>query len=699
MRYNLHTSASLPSANAASTWRTITTGLLAATIFVASSLAPSPVHAQETTLRQKTHFPTLKLKGHERGETAVRSLGTRLPEVAKWYGKTPEEFAATLRRDRHARIDRDGRLLYVDEFPAAVEEAAGEPTGGSATVSGALLPADQTFLLHSRPGAQRVIYLDFNGHLAVGTGWNNSYAVSAIDSPAFDMDGNPAAFSTAELERIQYIWQRVSGDYAPFDVDVTTEEPPADAMARSNTSDLTFGTRVVVTTDWTANTARPCGCGGFAYVGVFDDTTEFYKPAYVFYNRLGGGNEKNVAEAISHEAGHNLGLSHDGTTAGVAYYAGHGSGATSWAPIMGVGYSKSLVQWSKGEYTNANNTEDDLARIPMFGAPLRADDHGDSFATATPLTASAGAGSVSLNGNGVIGTRADVDVFSFSSGPGAIALTISPAARSANLDIQAELYDANGALVASANPVDALNASISASNVTAGTYYLKVDGIGKGDLATGYSDYGSLGQYVIAGSAPAASDQPPLAIASATPVSGTAPLTVNFNGSSSYDPDGGTLTYSWNFGDGSAPSTVANPSHLYSAAGNYAATLTVTDATGATAMTQVFIAVVAAAKPSLHVEKIGMSLSVKRSGIRSTATVTVTDASGKVLSGATVSGKWSGVVSGTSSATTRSTGQATFTSPYATTGGAFTFTVTGVSLSGYTYDAAQNKQTSASIAF
>lgn len=694
MRYPLHTRASLSSANPASLWKTLTTGLLAAIVCAAASLAASPAHGQETTLRQRPHFPALNLKGHERGETAIRSLGTRLPEVAKWYGKTPEEFAATLRRDRHARIDRDGRLLYVDEFPAA----AGEASGGNATIGGALLPLEQTFQLHSRPGAQRVIYLDFNGHLATGTAWNGSYGLPAIDSPAFDLDGNPAAFSTTELERMQYIWQRVSEDYAPFDVDVTTEEPPADAMARSSGTDLTFGTRVVVTVDWTANTSRPCGCGGFAYVGVFDDTTESYKPAYVFYNRLGSGNEKYVAEAISHEAGHNLGLSHDGTTAGVAYYAGHGSGATSWAPIMGVGYSKSLVQWSKGEYTNANNTEDDLARIPMFGAPLRADDHGDTFAAATQLTASAGTGTVSLSGNGVIGTRTDVDVHSFSSGAGTIALTIAPAARSANLDIQAELYDANGTLVASANPVDALNASLSASNVTAGTYYLKVDGIGKGDLATGYSDYGSLGQYVVSGSAPAATDQPPVAIASATPMSGTAPLTVNFNGSGSYDPDGGALAYSWNFGDGSAASTVANPSHAYNAAGNYTATLTVTDAGGAAATTQLLIAV-ASAKPTLHVEKIGMTLSIKRNGTRATATVSIADANGKALGGATVSGNWSGVVSGTGTATASTTGQAGFTSPLTKSRGIFTFTVTGVSLSGYTYDAAQNKLSSASIVY
>jgi PKD repeat protein len=68
---------------------------------------------------------------------------------------------------------------------------------------------------------------------------------------------------------------------------------------------------------------------------------------------------------------------------------------------------------------------------------------------------------------------------------------------------------------------------------------------------------------------------PLTATAAGTPTTGNAPLNVSFTGSAS----GGTApySYSWNFGDGSATSTVQNPSHTYSAAGTYTATLTVTD--------------------------------------------------------------------------------------------------------------------------
>jgi PKD repeat protein len=69
---------------------------------------------------------------------------------------------------------------------------------------------------------------------------------------------------------------------------------------------------------------------------------------------------------------------------------------------------------------------------------------------------------------------------------------------------------------------------------------------------------------------------PPIAVASANVDSGEVPLAVNFTGSSSSDPDNGIASYLWNFGDGGSAST-ANASHTYTVAGNYTASLIVTD--------------------------------------------------------------------------------------------------------------------------
>jgi PKD repeat protein len=68
---------------------------------------------------------------------------------------------------------------------------------------------------------------------------------------------------------------------------------------------------------------------------------------------------------------------------------------------------------------------------------------------------------------------------------------------------------------------------------------------------------------------------PLAATAGATPTSGQVPLNVAFTGTAT----GGTppYGYSWNFGDGSATSTLQNPSHTYNSAATYTATLTVTD--------------------------------------------------------------------------------------------------------------------------
>ena len=85
-------------------------------------------------------------------------------------------------------------------------------------------------------------------------------------------------------------------------------------------------------------------------------------------------------------------------------------------------------------------------------------------------------------------------------------------------------------------------------------------------------------------------NQPPIANFIASPTTGTAPLAVSFNGSSSSDPDGAIAGYDWAFGDGGTASGVTT-SHTYSTAGTYSAGLTVRDNLNATATTTVTITV------------------------------------------------------------------------------------------------------------
>lgn len=324
--------------------------------------------------------------------------------------------------------------------------------------------------LESYPGANGCVLLDFDGQYVSGTLWNNGNPINA--APATQTDA-----------QIQEIWEMISEDFRPFHVNITTNE------AVFNSYPMNRRMRCIFTP---TNTAAP-GAGGVAYVGSFSWNND--TPCWVF-----NGGAKGAGEAGSHEIGHTFSLGHDGrTTPKEDYFGGHGS----WAPIMGVGYGKTLVQWSKGEYTAANNTEDDLAKISSstHGVGYRADDRGNTLATASAIVTT-GSGSVPAAQNyGVIDRSADVDMFSFTTGGGTITLNFSPASRHADLDILATLYNSSGTVLATSNP-SALSATI-ISSLGAGTYYVSVAGTGAGNPASdGYSRYASLGYYSISGTIP-----------------------------------------------------------------------------------------------------------------------------------------------------------------------------------------------------
>jgi len=85
----------------------------------------------------------------------------------------------------------------------------------------------------------------------------------------------------------------------------------------------------------------------------------------------------------------------------------------------------------------------------------------------------------------------------------------------------------------------------------------------------------SSGDLIVSVAAPLINELP-VAVAGASTLIGVAPLTVDFSGGNSADPEGASLTYHWSFGDGNT-STSANPSHAYTSPGNYFARLTVSD--------------------------------------------------------------------------------------------------------------------------
>jgi hypothetical protein len=440
------------------------------------------------------------LPGPARGEAAVRALGANMVAVAARNGTNPRELAQHLRSDRTLWVDECGALFFQDELPADLEPApaAAEGTGWPTVAA----PAD-AFVLHSRPGSPRVLYLDFDGHVISATAWNSLYAQDSWTAPAFSTDADPTTFTDAERTVVIDVWRRVAQDYAPFDVDVTTQDPGQDAITRSGSTDALFGTRVLVSPD---ATQTQCGCGGRAYIDVVDRTSNhaYYQPAWVYPQAL-SNSAKYIAEAASHEAGHNFGLSHDGTQT-ASYYGGSGG----WGPIMGSPYSQAVTQWNKGTYPGANNIEDDLVVIAGNGAPLVVDEPATATALALPGSAT-----------GLVNGTLDVDEFALTAPTGTLTVTVAPHWPGPNLDAAVTLRDSTGGVVATAAPVydsTKVQASLSATvavPVVAGTYTVSVEGSGNGVVGSaGESDYGSVGWYTITASTTGPPTPTPTATAS-----------------------------------------------------------------------------------------------------------------------------------------------------------------------------------------
>jgi PKD repeat protein len=244
-----------------------------------------------------------------------------------------------------------------------------------------------------------------------------------------------------------------------------------------------------------------------------------------------------------------------------------------------------------------------------------------------------------------------------------------------------------------------LNASISFVVPLTGTYYVNVRGTGKGDpLLSGYTAYGSIGRYTVNVTAPADGISSPVSIIRSNVTAGNAPLTVVFSGASSTPSAGSITSYEWNFGDGSPVATGVSVSHTYNAAGTYAATLKVTNSGGLTDISSVTITVISP-QPKVFVDNIGMQIIQPWRGGKPyvRASITVKDSTGKLIPSAVVYGAWSGIVNGNSNGTTNATGVAVVNSPSTNSTGVVNFAVTGITVSGYAYDASLNKMTSNSI--
>ncbi|CAB4945700.1 MAG: hypothetical protein F2842_05720 [Actinobacteria bacterium] len=495
----------------------------------AATPAATPAPPNVTHRAAAAHIkPAPLLKTVATGRKAAATVG--VDAIAARNTSMSREALTTFLADPGSRVNPDGALYFSDSglAPGIPDGATGEATPAVRPAGAAAIAPSAAFTLQSRQTSTKTIYLDFNGEVITNSGWNTNSGITTLTATPFDRDGDPTTFSDAERAQIIDTWAMVSEDYAPLDVNVTTQDLGDAAIDRTSVTDEKYGTRVVFTNSSAVQTATGCtgSCAGIAFLNGFDAYAsatslphEYFQPAFAFTGYVGLWDFSTAILGVvaAHEAGHTLGLSHDGTVAGGSgsYYEGQGS----WSPIMGSAGERPITQFSDGSYTNGNNTEDDYAVMATFGVLPIADDY-PGTTTGAPLV-----NPVAAPVAGMVATAGDVDFLKFTSAGGATTITASPAAESPDLDLSLEIRNSVNTLVSVtgySNPACAtyapagqvisgtagegvsatgMGASVTAT-LTAGTYYAVVTSVGCGNATTGYSNYGSRGRYTVSVGSP-----------------------------------------------------------------------------------------------------------------------------------------------------------------------------------------------------
>lgn len=333
--------------------------------------------------------------------------------------------------------------------------------------------------LSSRPGKNKVIFLDFDGHNLTGTVWNSDNSTIHVDS----IVGNQV-----DSNFITEVWLKVSAAYSSFGVNVTTDETVFTNASPANRL------RVLGSSD-PAQIGKT-NIGGVSYIGVFGNT--YYQPSFFFVESYTSADS--VARVINHESGHAMGLSHDGRSASpmLRYYETHGSSPRAWSTWMGSSYGADITQWSWGQYYLSSNVEDDLRIIKTVLGGVGPGASSMANPTNLPLPGVR---------NGSIVASTDADFYVIKGGMGKdVKIRLFPRNKSTSLFPDIQLLDASGNKIA-ATRFRSRNGLSMALNLTLPTDYVvvKVKGArfgtpwrpGDDGFPSGATNYGSLGPYTI----------------------------------------------------------------------------------------------------------------------------------------------------------------------------------------------------------
>ncbi|WP_144036979.1 hypothetical protein [Synechococcus sp. MW101C3] len=348
------------------------------------------------------------------------------------------------------------------------------------------------------------VHVDFDGHVTGPTEVTTSSRYATTNSGY-------------TLDQRRQVLEALDSAYAPFNVRFTTDPNPLPGAGY-------YAGKLLIGATMTRNAAPLSSVPGIARSNSFGGTSS--NPiAAVRWNTRTPLTVNEVGFFAVHEIGHTLDLRHKGllassTESAEEYYGGHATTAGNrWFPYMGkapVG-TNVFPQWSKGDYFKngraASNAVDEVAALTAR-LGLRPDDFPDLI-TSTMPTRSVGDGRFV---SGTISTRTDVDIFRVQWNGGPLSLRVDPAGAVmgagtqtafgatddiSGLNLQMDILRSNGTVAFTSSPTNSKGAAFTDLNLPAGTYFVRVDGVGEGAFAgfnsTGFDDYGSLGGYTLSG--------------------------------------------------------------------------------------------------------------------------------------------------------------------------------------------------------
>ncbi|PND36578.1 hypothetical protein C1O66_23200 [Paucibacter aquatile] len=347
--------------------------------------------------------------------------------------------------------------------------------------------------LESKPGSPWVFYL-------------NTTAVMNGSTP----------LNGVTKEQMYRAWQSVADQYSMLNMNVTTKRSVYDAARTANT----LRTGIINFINQDGRSFAPLRSFGTTSAG-----TLYRNPSAGFDYGYG------IGMTGAHEVGHQMGMSHDGGGSGGEYF--EGIPAYQWGPIMGNywmggSWANQLFTWSRGEYSTANNQEDDFRIMTVNeSVPYVADDN----VNGKPLQLRAGGEINPLDNWGQIERNTDNDLFTFTVANAAtLNLRVDPIEYLRMLDVEAQILNSSGQQVARSNLAVNRSAEFSNLQLPAGSYSIKIQGGAEGTPQRGFSNYSSVGLYALKGTlSGGVPDTPPTPLSNGVPLANQSGATGSWN--------------------------------------------------------------------------------------------------------------------------------------------------------------------------